>query len=146
MVSVPVSLILDRKGHEVATISGGVPVADAVASLVDEGIGALVVLDDGGEVTGILSERDVVRAVAEGPGALERSVAEVMTRPVTTCTPETRTTELATTMTEGRIRHLPVLEEGRLVGIVSIGDVVKSRIDELSTQAESLERYVTGTA
>ena len=146
-MSVPVSAILERKGHEVLTASPEVRLQDAARLMADEGVGALVVTDEQGGVAGIVSERDVVRRVAsEGPSALERVVEEVMTRSVTTCSPRTGTTELATTMTEGRMRHLPVVDEGRLVGIVSIGDVVKSRLDELSTQTESLERYVTGTA
>lgn len=146
-MSVPVSAILESKGQEVLTASGDDRLVDAARSMADRGVGALVVTDEHGGVQGIVSERDVVRRVAaEGAEALEQRVAEVMTRSVTTCSPATGTTELATTMTEGRVRHLPVVEEGRLVGIVSIGDVVKSRIDELATQTESLERYVTGTA
>ena len=146
-MSVPVSVILDRKGHDVATVSSVQPLAEAVGMLAERGLGALVVVDDAGGLEGIVSERDVVRQIAQdGAEALGRPVADVMTTPVTTCTPSTGATELASTMTEGRIRHLPVVDEGRLVGIVSIGDVVKSRIDDLATQAESLERYVTGTA
>lgn len=146
-MSVPVSSILDAKGHEVHTVEETASIGDVAEALADRGIGALVVLDAGGAVTGIASERDVVRAVAaDGPAALEQPVTSVMAAPVTTCALTTTTTELAAVMTAGRVRHLPVLDEGRLVGIVSIGDVVKSRIDELAVQAESLERYVTGTA
>ena len=146
-MSVPVSAILEGKGHEVLTASAQDRLVDAARSMADRGVGALVVVDEHGGVEGIVSERDVVRRVAaDGAEALEQRIVEVMTRPVTTCSPSTGTTELASTMTEGRMRHLPVVEEGRLVGIVSIGDVVKSRLDELATQTESLERYVTGTA
>jgi CBS domain-containing protein len=146
-MSVPVSVILDRKGREVLTISGEQRLAEVISSLVEHRVGALVVTDAAGAVEGIVSERDVMRQLAEsGADALRLPVSEVMTRDVTTCTLSTGATELAATMTEGRIRHLPVVDDGRLVGIVSIGDVVKSRIDELATQAESLERYVTGTA
>lgn len=145
-MSVPVSVILDRKGHEVLTTSADSTVADATALMVDRGVGALVVTEASGAVEGIVSERDVLRGLAtHGTQVLDRTVAEVMTRAVRTCAPNTGTTELAETMTEGRIRHLPVVDDGRLVGIVSIGDVVKSRIDELATQAESLEAYVSGT-
>jgi CBS domain-containing protein len=146
-MSVPVSVILGSKGHEVATISPEATLTDVARELDDHGVGALVVTDADEAVAGIISERDLVRALAAGGArALEQPVSEVMMRPVTTCEPSTTTTELANTMTEGRMRHLPVMEGGRLVGIVSIGDVVKSRIDELATQAESLERYVTGSA
>lgn len=146
-MSVPVSAILERKGRAVLTARADARLADAARMMAEKGVGALVVTDEGDRVEGIVSERDVVRRVAaDGGSALEQTVGEVMTRSVTTCSPATGTTELATTMTEGRVRHLPVVEDGRLVGIVSIGDVVKSRLDELATQAESLERYVTGTA
>jgi CBS domain-containing protein len=145
-MSVPVSVILANKGHDVATVSPESTLHDVVRGLSEHGIGALVVTDADGAVAGMISERDIVRVLAsDGADALERPVSEVMVRPVTTCRPATTATELATTMTEGRMRHLPVVEDGRLLGIVSIGDVVKSRIDELATQAESLERYVTGT-
>lgn len=145
-MSVPVSVILDRKGHEVLTTSADSTVADVTALMVERGVGALVVTDASGDVEGIVSERDVVRGLAtHGAQLLDRTVAEVMTSAVQTCAPATGTTELAEAMTEGRIRHLPVVDEGRLVGIVSIGDVVKSRIDELAIQAESLEAYVSGT-
>jgi CBS domain-containing protein len=145
-MSVPVSVILATKGHDVATVSPEATLDDVVRGLSEHGVGALVVTDADGAVAGMISERDIVRVLAsEGAGALERPVADVMVRPVTTCRPTTTATELETTMTEGRMRHLPVVDDGRLVGIVSIGDVVKSRIDELATQAESLERYVTGT-
>jgi CBS domain-containing protein len=145
-MSVPVSVILDRKGHEVLTTSADATVADAVALMVEQGIGALVVTDAAGAVEGIISERDVLHGLAtHGAGILGQAVADVMTAAVQTCAPSTGATELAETMTEGRVRHLPVVDDGRLVGIVSIGDVVKSRIDELAAQAESLEAYVSGT-
>jgi CBS domain-containing protein len=146
-MSVPVSVILGRKGQEVVTVSPHTTLTEVARTLTAERVGALVVTDPDGAVSGMISERDIVRAVAEdGPTALDRPVEKVMTQAVTTCTPTTTVTELAAMMTEGRVRHLPVLDQGRLAGIVSIGDVVKSRIDELATQAESLERYVTGTA
>lgn len=145
-MSVPVSVILDRKGHEVVTVSAGAQVAEAAARMAEHGVGALVVTDPSGDVEGIVSERDVVRGLAaHGGEVLQQEVAALMTGPVRTCEPATGTSELAETMTDRRVRHLPVLDNGRLVGIVSIGDVVKSRIDELSTQAESLEAYVSGT-
>lgn len=146
-MSVPVSAILERKGHEVATTSADTTVAQVADEMVERSIGALVVVDASGTVEGVISERDVVRGISRhGAEVLTRSVGEIMTREVTTCDPTTGTTELAETMTEGRMRHLPVIDDGRLAGIISIGDVVKSRIDELAMQTESLERYVTGTA
>ena len=146
-MGVPVSAILEHKGHAVITTSPRTPVAEAARLMSDERVGALVVTGELGGVEGIVSERDVVQCVAQhGVEALGGPVEEVMTRSVTTCTPTTDSTELAATMTEGRIRHLPVVDDGRLVGLVSIGDVVKSRLGELATQAESLERYITGTA
>lgn len=146
-MSVPVSAILDNKGHDVATIPPTATLGDAVSMLTERRVGALVITADGGEVAGVISERDVVRLLAaDGAAALDHPLESVMTQPVSTCTPATRATELATMMTEQRVRHLPVLDDGRLVGIVSIGDVVKSRIDDLATQTESLERYVTGSA
>jgi CBS domain-containing protein len=146
-MGLPVSAILDGKGHDVATVGTEATLGEVVRQLTERGVGALVVVDAEEAVAGMISERDVVRVLAtDGGAALDHPVSSVMTRPVTTCAPSTTSEELAGIMTEGRIRHLPVLDEGRLVGLVSIGDVVKSRIDELSTQAESLERYVTGSA
>lgn len=136
--------ILHRKGAEVATIGPTATVAAAVALLRDRNIGALVVTD-GDELAGILSERDVVRALADtdtGAGVLDRPVADLMTSVVATCGLRSTVNELARTMTDRRIRHVPVVEGGALVGIVSIGDVVKSRIDELQTEAETLHDYL----
>jgi CBS domain-containing protein len=146
-MSVHVAVILNRKGIDVATISPDATVADAVRALTEHRIGALVVSDDGRTVVGMLSERDVVRWLAsDGAAALGRSVAEIMTTEVITCGRQTSADELMSTMTQRRIRHIPVLEEGELAGLVSIGDVVKSRMDDLETQTESLEAYITGTS
>ena len=142
-----VSTILDRKGRGAVTIDPGRSLQDAVAVLTDRNVGALVVSADGASVDGILSERDVVRRLAhEGTSCLELTVGEAMTSPVTTCGLDATATEVMTTMTNSRFRHLPVVDEERLVGIVSIGDVVKSRIVDLETRAESLEQYVTGSS
>jgi CBS domain-containing protein len=139
-----VSHILGQKGPEVATVSSDASVADAVAELRAHGIGALVVSDDGSTIAGILSERDVVRALAaQGAALLEARVADVMTATVLTCGAETTINELMALMTERRIRHVPVVADGALVGIVSIGDVVKSRVHELETDAEQLAGYIT---
>ncbi len=136
--------ILDRKGHEVATITPQTTVRDAVAALARHNVGALVVSPDGGEVLGIMSERDVVRRLAtDGAAVLDRPVQDIMKRDVRTCAPATTSDELMATMTEGRFRHLPVVDDG-LVGIVSIGDVVKVRIDELAHEREQLAGYIAG--
>jgi CBS domain-containing protein len=142
-MSVPIARILDRKGREVATTTAATSLADAVAALDEHDIGALVVVD-GDRVTGVVSERDVVRRLARG-SIDGLAVGDVMTSPVFTCDPSATVDDLMATMTERRVRHLPVVEDDRLVGIVSIGDVVKWRIDELATQAEQLEGYVTGS-
>jgi len=137
--------LLATKGSEVYAIDPGATMADVVTRLREHGIGALVV-STGGEVLpeGIVSERDVVRVLAEsGAAGLDRTVAGVMSSPVTTCTPEDDVTALMSLMTEQRIRHLPVVETGRLVGIVSIGDVVKSRVDQLERDRKELLEYVS---
>ena len=145
-MSVSIATILERKGHDVVTASPHDSVADVVASLRERGVGALVVLDPTGAVIGIVSERDVVRRMAEvGGDVLQLQVSDVMTTPVHTCSPLSTTDELMDEMTERRIRHLPVCEADRLVGIVSIGDVVKWRIDELREQTQQLQDYVAGT-
>ncbi len=136
--------ILDRKGHEVATVTPDTAVRDAVAALASHNVGALIVSPDGEQVVGIMSERDVVRRLAtDGEAVLDRPVEVIMKREVKTCVPSDTTDDLMGTMTEGRFRHLPVLDDGALVGIISIGDVVKVRIDELATEREQLAGYIT---
>ena len=137
--------ILHNKGSDVARIATTGTVAEALALLRERNIGALVVTD-GGAVAGMLSERDVVRALAD-PGSapgdlLARPVAELMTPAVTTCGPRATADELMRMMTDQRVRHIPVMDGDELVGIVSIGDVVKSRIDELQTEADTLHDYL----
>ena len=135
--------ILRRKGSDVATVAAQDPVTRAVSVLGEHNIGALVVAGDGGAIVGILSERDIVRALAaEGPAALERTVGDLMTTEVTTCGLTATADDLMSTMTERRIRHIPVVGDGGLVGIVSIGDVVKSRIGELESDRDQLESYI----
>jgi CBS domain-containing protein len=143
--------ILHRKGHQVATISPDASVADAVAELREHAIGALVVTEDVPDgdpaVAGILSERDIVRALAgAATGATEtlsQPVSGLMSTEVVTCLPRATADELMRLMTDRRIRHVPVVERGKLIGIVSIGDVVKSRIDELQAETESLHEYLS---
>jgi CBS domain-containing protein len=137
--------VLQRKGRWVATVAGSAPVLEAARLLSRHGIGALVVSDDGRTIDGILSERDIVRGVAShGPGVLDAPVASLMTTEVHTCRPTDTLDALMAIMTERRIRHLPVLENGELVGIVSIGDVVSQRVDELQAEARALHEYLLG--
>ncbi len=139
-----VAHLLATKGRDVATINQERSVRDAVAMLKERGIGALVVVGGTGPLTGILSERDVVRAFArEGADALDLRVAALMSTSVTTCEESTSVNELMTTMTEKRIRHVPVVQGGLLVGIVSIGDVVKARVTELENEKRDLLEYVS---
>jgi len=141
---VNVAHLLATKGRDVATINQERTVRDAVAMLKERGIGALVVVGGTGPLTGILSERDVVRAFArEGADALDLRVAALMSTSVTTCDESTSVNELMTTMTEKRIRHVPVVQGGLLVGIVSIGDVVKARVTELENEKRDLLEYVS---
>ncbi|MGH3713405.1 MAG: CBS domain-containing protein [Micromonosporaceae bacterium] len=135
--------MLRHKGSEVASVPPTASVAELVAALSEHNVGALVVVD-GDAVVGIVSERDVVRQLTrKGGDLLSVPVSDIMTTSVFTCTMEDTVDGLGSIMTERRIRHVPVLTEGRLVGIVSIGDVVKTRIDELETDRKHLESYIT---
>ncbi len=139
-----VAKILDDKGHEVVTADPDESVASIAATLSERRIGAMPVSSPGGALVGIVSERDVVAALAEhGRDALERPVGEIMTRRVITCTRADHIDDLMARMTEGRMRHLPVLEGDELVGIVSIGDVVKARMGEIEAEAQALKDYIT---
>ena len=138
-----ISQVLRHKGREVATIDGTESVRSALAVLAEHRIGALVVSSDGQTVEGILSERDVARGLHEhGAGLLTEPVSSVMTAQVHTCTPHASVTELAQTMTDHRVRHVPVVEDGKLIGIVSIGDVVKARLDELEDERKHMVEYI----
>jgi len=140
-----VETILRSKGRAVATIRPDETVGAAIEALVSGNIGALVASQDGGTVDGIISERDIVHALARhGVALLALSVAEVMTRSVVTCDPTESVAELMAEMTNRRIRHLPVVRDGRLYGIVSIGDVVKNRLDEIEYEARSLRSFIAG--
>jgi CBS domain-containing protein len=138
-----VSQILKAKGSDVATIGPEASLAEAAARLAKARIGALVVTGRDDEVLGIISERDIVHAVAVARAqALDHAVETVMTRKVATCTPADSLESLMREMTARRVRHLPVVSEGRLAGIVSIGDVVKHRLDELERERAMLVDYV----
>lgn len=138
--------VIRRKGADVITVTPDAGVAELVALLGEKKIGALVVSSDGGAtVAGIVSERDVVaRLASDGPAVLERTVADIMTVEVETCGPEDELESLARRMTDLRVRHLPVVVDGRLTAIVSIGDVVKNRLDELQDERDQLVTYVHG--
>jgi len=139
-----VAAILKSKGDRVATTRPDTTVETVAHRLKIEGIGALVVSDDGKRVSGIISERDIVRGLAEhGADLLSMPVSALMTSGVTTCVPETTVNQVMGHMTRGRIRHLPVTSDGRLAGIVSIGDVVKHRLDEMETEVQHLRDYIT---
>lgn len=144
-MAVRVSVILDRKGRDVVTVPSDAMLLSAADKLRQHNIGALVVSSDGTAVEGILSERDVVRELARvGTGIVNRTVSEVMTDDVTTCTTQATVDDLMAMMSQRRIRHVPIVDDGKLAGIVSIGDVVKTRLDELEVENQSLEHYVTG--
>lgn len=137
--------ILKRKGNSVATVNPDASISAALESLAAHGIGALVVTESERKVAGILSERDIVRGLSSsGAGALDMKVADLMTTEVHTCTEASTTAELMNMMTSQRFRHVPVVEDGELVGIVSIGDVVNSRLNELESEARHLTNYISG--
>jgi len=141
-----VSDILKSKGSAVISATPGDSVAEAARVLTERHIGALVVLE-GERLAGILSERDIVRALArQGPGCLEGPVSALMTAKVVTCTLGHSIAEVMEMMTNSRIRHLPVVDKGRLAGMVSIGDVVKWRLEEAQEEVRQMAAYVAGAA
>lgn len=138
-----VARILEEKGTDVFTMPPSTDTMDAVVALREQKIGALVVSSGNGKIDGILSERDVVRALAEhGKSALSKPVSELMTSNVVTCSDRANVPELMELMTKGRFRHLPVEVDGKLAGIISIGDVVKRRIAEVEAEAEDIKSYI----
>jgi len=139
-----VKLILKSKGPAVETIQPDATIAEAVDRLTSKRIGVLVVSADGSAVDGIISERDIVTGLAEhGASLLDMRVNERMTRDVKTCSPEDTVNAVMELMTDRRIRHVPVIEDGVLAGIVSIGDAVKSRLQELESEASHLREYIS---
>jgi len=140
-----VQQILKVKGDApVVTVPSAASLSEVAQVLSARRIGAVVVSSDGATVEGIISERDVVRALAaQGPGVLSATVDEICTRDVITTTPSARARELRQVMTDGRFRHVPVISDGRLQGIVSIGDVVKASITQLESDAAALTNYIT---
>ncbi len=138
-------IIRAKPEQDVVTISPDAGVRELLAKLSEHNIGALIVSRDGSSLDGIVSERDVVRRLhSDGDSLLDETVADIMTSEVHTCQPSEAVVDMARAMTERRIRHVPVLsEDGRLVGIVSIGDIVKQRIDELTDERDQLTAYIT---
>lgn len=135
--------ILKAKGADVFTLRPEVSLAEVVTVLAERRIGAIVLVDEAGHVAGIVSERDVVRVLAKfGAGVLDKPIGEAMTVKVKTCSSETAIEEVLAIMTKGRFRHLPVIDGGRLSGIVSIGDVVKTKIEEAEREAEQMREYI----
>jgi CBS domain-containing protein len=138
-----VASILKQKGRAVATAPPTMTLIEVARKLAQRRIGALVVVGARGELAGIISERDIIRALSEtGPGCLERSVGEAMTRQVVTCQETDTLDELMAMMTARRFRHLPVVTDGDLVGIISIGDVVKHHVAEIEMEATAMREYI----
>lgn len=138
-----VQSILSRKGSTVFTVEPTASVGYAAKFLADHGIGAVIVTGAEGRTVGILSERDIVRVLAaRGAAALDLPVAEIMTRKVLTCSLHDKLVDIMQRMTEGKFRHFPVVEQGRLIGIISIGDVVKARIEQIERESHELREYI----
>ncbi len=138
--------ILKSKASEaVFTIAPDAPVSDAVSMLSSKRIGTVVVSKDGKHPDGILSERDIVREIGKrGLGCLNDTAAEMMTRDIITCAPDDPTDRVLSQMTEGRFRHMPVVQDGQMIGLISIGDVVKARLTELEGEKTALESMIMG--
>jgi len=138
-------VVHNKPSQDVVTIRPDASVRDLVGLLAEHNVGALVVSEDGESVLGIVSERDVVRRLHADESVLDSQVGQIMTSEVRTCTAGDGLTDLMQTMTEHRIRHVPVVDDGRLTGIISIGDVVKNRIGELEFERDQLDSYVHQT-
>lgn len=143
-----IQAILAVKGRAVSTIRPEVPVAEAMRRMREERIGALVISEDGSRIQGIISDRGILHAITErGVGVLEERIDGIMAREVFTCTPRDRVGSIMRLMTDQRIRHIPVVgEDGLLYGLISIGDVVKHRMDEVQREAEAMREYISGVA
>lgn len=140
-----ISDVLQNKGSGVTTLDVGATVRELIDVLADRGIGAVIVSADGRAPAGMVSERDVVRQLStKADGLLDQTLGRIMTTGVVTCEPADKVDSVLQLMTERRIRHVPVLEDGEVVGLVSIGDLVKSRIDELSQERDQLSNYISG--
>jgi CBS domain-containing protein len=140
-----VAAVIKRKGSGVVSITPDRTIADATNLLTENRIGAVLVMDGAEGIRGIISERDIIRALSKyGADALTHTVGSLMTREVQQCSPNDTIAEVMTTMTTRRFRHLPVVDGGKLLGMISIGDVVKQRLDDTELEVETLRGYVTG--
>ncbi|WP_018698089.1 CBS domain-containing protein [Amorphus coralli] len=138
-----VASILADKGRDIVTATGDETVADICRVLTEHRIGAILITGSDGRIDGILSERDIVKAcAAHGPDALKSKAAELMTRDVITVTPDDAIGTVMERMTSGRFRHMPVLKDGAVIGVISIGDVVKHRIAQAEREAEEMRSYI----
>jgi len=145
-MAMTVAAILKQKGTDVARVSPTATVAEVVQQLTARRIGAVLVMDSAGQVLGIVSERDVMRSLAEqGARTLEMTAAQLMTTELHTVGPSTSVAEVTEMMTVGRFRHMPVMDGNRLLGIVSIGDAVKARLSQQDHEVDSLKAYVAGS-
>lgn len=139
-----VAAILNGKGRDVIAEKSATPLSGICKVLAEKGIGAILITDAKGHIEGIISERDIVKAVGrEGAGALEKPVGDIMTRSVVTCTDSDTINDVMSKMTTGRFRHVPVIADGQVTGVISIGDVVKYRIAQVEQEAESMRSYIT---
>ncbi|HTW28359.1 MAG TPA: CBS domain-containing protein [Acetobacteraceae bacterium] len=142
-----IAAILKHKGFEITSVAPEASIAEVARTLAEKRIGAVLVLDSADQLLGIVSERDIVRTLAElGARTLEMTAGQLMTRSLKVAKPSTTVGEAMEMMTHGRFRHLPVVESGTLVGLVSIGDVVKARILQQESEVDSLKAYVAGSA
>lgn len=140
-----VSTILAGKGREVISIEPGASLAAVARLLAERRIGAALILGADHRIAGIISERDIVRALAErGATVLDEPVSRTMTRDVETCTPGEMVSTIMQRMTAGKFRHMPVVEQGRVIGLVSIGDIVKHRLSEMERESAAMREYITG--
>ena len=138
-----ISIILAAKGREIVSVEPGTTLSSVVALLAERRIGAVLILGVDRRIIGIVSERDIVRALAElGAAALDNPVSRFMTRRVSTCTEGETIASIMERMTEGKFRHVPVVDQGRVVGIISIGDVVKHRLNEMERDSAAMRDYI----
>jgi len=141
-----VAAILKHKGHDIASVAPTAKVSEIVRTLSERRIGAVLVRDAAGQLMGIVSERDIVRCLArDGAAVLDMTAAQLMTSNLHTVTPAASYADAMTRMTQSRVRHLPVLDHGELVGLISIGDVVFARLEEQAGEVDSLKAYVAGS-
>jgi CBS domain-containing protein len=144
-VHMTVAHILAAKPNEIISLHPSASLHDVSKTLAEHRIGAVLMLNDDASIAGIISERDLVRALAKhGSGAMDFAAETFMTRELITCSPEDTTHGVMEIMTNGRVRHLPVMSKGKLAGFISIGDIVKRRIAEVENEAEEMKRYISG--